>query len=73
MINTNFLNSLSSSKSYFFTVVVCYEDNLPFHRFTVTLPGNEVAIYFCHLLDCYPSSFKIRVYSVSSSKVIFSL
>lgn len=73
MVNKKFFSSLSGLDFYHFSVVVRYEDNLPFHRFTVTLLGNEVGLYFTHLIDAYPSNFKIRVYLVPSYETILSI
>lgn len=73
MVNTKFFTSLSAKEFYHFVVVVRYDNNLPFWRFTVTLPGNEVCLYFAQLLDVYPSNFKIRAYLVPSYETILRL
>lgn len=73
MVNKKFFSSLCGLDFYHFSVVVRYENNLPFHRFTVTLLGHEVNLYFTHLIDAYPSNFKIRVYLVPSYETIIRL
>lgn len=73
MFNKKFLSTLSCSDFYHFLVVVRYDNNLPFWRFTVTLLGKEVYHYFAHLLDSYPSNFKIRVYLVPSYQTILRI
>ncbi len=73
MVNKKFISSLSANTLYNFLVVVRYENNLPFWRFTVSLYGNEVSLYFAHLIDVYPSNYKIRVYLVPSYETIIRL
>ena len=70
MVNKKLLSSLSPSRFYHLLVVVRDERRKPFWRFSVTLYGNEVPIYFSHLIDAYPSNFKIRVYLVPSYQTI---
>ena len=73
MVNKKFFSSLSPKEFYHFVVVVRYDNNLPFWRFTVTLLGCEVCLYFTHLFDAYPSNFKIRAYLVPSYQTIIRL
>lgn len=73
MVNKKFFSSLSGKNLYNFLVVVRYDNNLPFWRFTVSLYGNEVSPYFVHLIDAYPSNYKIRVYLVPSYQTIIRL
>ena len=73
MTNIKFFSSLSGSTLYHFLVVVRYYNNLPFWRFKVSLYGNEVPLYFLHLIDAYPSNFKIRVYLVPSYETILRI
>ena len=73
MVNKKFFSSLSGKDFYHFQVVVRYENNLPFHRFSVTLLGHEVCLYFTQLIEAYPSNFKIRAYLVPSYETIIRL
>lgn len=73
MVNKKFFSSLSGLDFYHFAVVVRDYNNLPFWRFTVTLLGNEVGLYFTHLIDAYPPNFKIRVYLAPSYETILRI
>ena len=73
MFNKKFFSSLSGKTLYEFLVVVRYENNLPFWRFTVHLYGKEVSLFFSYLIDAYPSNYKIRVYLKPSYETIIRL